>query len=87
MRISGRWVYLYRAVDRDGRTVGFLVRAKRNVAAAKAFFRKAIMHQGQPLETITLDGYPALHRAVREMKADGLLPEDIKVLSSKYRTI
>jgi hypothetical protein len=35
-------------------------------------------------ETITLDGYAASHRAVREMKADGLLPEDTKVRSSKY---
>jgi len=33
---------------------------------------------------ITLDGYAASHRAVREMKADGLLPEDTKVRSSKY---
>ncbi|MEM5389572.1 DDE-type integrase/transposase/recombinase, partial [Paraburkholderia phymatum] len=48
------------------------------------FFRKAIRLQGQPPKTITLDGYAASHRAVREMKADGLLPEDTKVRSSKY---
>jgi transposase-like protein len=54
------------------------------VAAAKAFFSKAIQHQGQPPETITLDGYAASHRAVREMKADGLLPADTKGRCSKY---
>jgi transposase-like protein len=69
---------------RAGRTVDFRLSAKRDVAAAKGFFRKAIKSQQRAPQTITLDGYPASHRAVRELKADGLLPPDTKRHSSKY---
>jgi transposase-like protein len=47
VKIKGRWIYLYRAVDKEGKTVDFLLRAKRDVAAAKAFFRRAFGSQGQ----------------------------------------
>ena len=83
VKIRGEWCYLYRAVDRVGSTVDFRLSAKRDVAAAKAFFAKAVKSQGVP-KTITLDGYAASHRAVREMKADGALPKGTKLRSSKY---
>jgi transposase-like protein len=75
---------LYRAVDSAGGTVDFRLSRKRDVCAAKAFFRKAIKSQGSTPRAVTLDGYAASHRAVREMKADGQLPADTKVRSSKY---
>jgi transposase-like protein len=84
VKIRGKWMYLYRAVDGEGRTVDFRLSSKRDVGAAKAFLRNAMKTQGSAPRTITLDGYAASHRAVREMKTDGQLPADTKVRSSKY---
>ena len=84
VKIRGKWVYLYRAVDRDGKTVDFRLSIRRDVTAAKAFFCKAIKVQGALPRTITLDGYAASHRAVRDMQAGGQLPTDTKLRSSKY---
>ncbi len=84
VKIRGEWCYLYRAVDRVGRTVDFRLSARRDVAAAKAFFRKAIKSQQGAPQAITLDGYGASHRAVRELKTDGSLPADTQLRSSKY---
>ena len=86
VKIRGKWCYLYCAVDRAGRTVDFRLSAHRDVAAAKAFFRKTIKGQGCAPKTITLDGCAASHRAARELKADGRLPADTKLRSSKYLT-
>ena len=61
--VKGRWTYLYRAVDSRGQTIDFLLSAKRDVAAAKRFFRKAF---GQPHTvnpcTITVDKNPPIRR-------------------------
>ena len=84
VKIRGRWAYLYRAVDASGKTVDFRLSPRRNVASAKAFFLKALRSQRQSPETITLDGYAASHRAVRELQQQGRLPNLTKLRSSKY---
>jgi putative transposase len=48
IKINGKWVYLYRAVDSCGNTIEFLLRKYRDAIAAKAFFRKAFMNNGIP---------------------------------------
>src|SRR5882672_464958 len=48
IRVKGRWTYLYRAVDRQGRTVDFLLSKRRDVAAAKRFFSKAMKNHATP---------------------------------------
>ena len=52
--------------------------------AAKHFFRKAMKRVGSP-RVITLDAYAASHRAVRELKSEGPLPQRVRVRSSKFK--
>ena len=84
LKVRGEWTYLYRAVDKAGQTVDFRLSRTRDVAAAKAFFKKAIRYDGRPPHTITLDGYAASRRAVREVREDGRCPGARKLRSSKY---
>ena len=81
--VHGQWTYLYRAVDKQGRTVDFLLSEHRDIAAAKRFFTRAVEQHGSP-ETITLAGYPATHAAVAELKQSGRLRPQTKLRTSKY---
>jgi len=83
IKLKGKWHYLYRAVDKQGRTVDFLLSKHRDKVAAIRFFRKAIGNHQAP-EKITLDGYEATHRAVAELKSEGVLPTQTEVRTSKY---
>ena len=81
VKISGQRKYLYRAVDRNGDTVDFLLRAKRDHAAARAFFERAMVLHGVP-EKITIDKSDANTAAIASIQADSGLP--IEVRQSKY---
>lgn len=48
IKVRGRWVYLYRAVDKTGQTIDFLLTEKRDMKAAKRFLTKAIGRNGTP---------------------------------------
>ena len=62
MRVRVEWKYLYRAVDKQGYTVLFLLSERRDIAAAKRFFTRAIERQRAP-EKITVDGWEAVPAA------------------------
>ena len=48
IKVKGKWTYLYRAVDKCGRTLDFMLSEHRDEAAATAFFAKAISNNGWP---------------------------------------
>src|SRR5450756_2915652 len=81
IKVSGKWKYLYRAVDRAGDTVDFLLTAKRDMAAARRFLERAInLHD--VAEKITIDKSGANTAAIESVKADACV--DILVRQNKY---
>jgi putative transposase len=64
IRVKSQWRYLYRAVDKTGQTIDFLLTEHRDKEAALRFLKKAIRHHGVP-ETITIDGSDANEAAIK----------------------
>ena len=81
VKINGQWKYLFRAVDRDSDTIDFLLRAKRDQVAARAFFERAIELHGVP-EKVTIDKSGANTAAITSIQADNGLPTEMR--QSKY---
>ena len=81
VKVGGQWKYLYRAVGKSGHTVDFLLRAKHDHAAARAFFERAIDLDGVS-EKITIDKSGANTAAILSIQADSGLP--IEVRQSKF---
>ena len=81
IKVKGDWKYLYRAVDKQGKTVDFLLTAKRDKAAALRFFDKAMQANGVP-EKVTMDKSGANKAAIDEINARGETP--IIVRQIKY---
>ena len=84
IRVKGQWEYLYRAVDKAGRTVDFLLTAKRDRKAASRFLRKAIDQCGMP-QKITIDKSGANTAAVESYNAEhdaGIELRQVKYLNN-----
>jgi putative transposase len=81
VKVNGQWKYLYRAVDKEGNTVAFPLRAHRDKAAAFRYFSKAIDQNGEPT-TITVDKSGANLAALEALNAERATP--IKVRQNKY---
>jgi transposase, IS6 family len=77
IRVKGKWVYLYRAVDSTGATIDFLLSARRDTVAAKRFLGKALGQQNHPApRVINTDKDAAYPPAIVQLKAEGVLEEN-----------
>jgi putative transposase len=83
IKLNGKWAYLYRAVDKVGNTVDFLLRAKRDAVAAKSFFRKAFKENGRP-DKVTVDKSGSNKAALDYFNTDVLEEEEIEIRQIKY---
>jgi transposase-like protein len=91
--VRGKWKFLYRAVDKHGKTVDFLPRPDRRIAAsphrriaaAQAFFRKALSRSlPRWPRKITLDGYRQSHLALRLLRREDPKWKYVEVRTSSY---
>lgn len=53
VKVKGQWTYLYRAIDKEAKTLDFMLSERRDDAAATAFFVKAIGNNGWPDKVVT----------------------------------
>ncbi|MBT2255917.1 IS6 family transposase [Priestia megaterium] len=85
IRVKGKWMSLYRAVDSKGHTIDFYLSASKDKQAAKLFFKKALAfsYVSKP-RVITVDKNSAYPIAIQELKEEKQMPQGIQLRQVKY---
>ena len=83
IKVKGQWKYLYRAVDKEGNTIDFLLRYRRNKVAAKAFFKKAFKESGRP-DLVNIDKSGSNKSALVYINNNLTEDQQIKIRQNKY---
>lgn len=86
IKVKGKWCYLYRAVDAEGRTIDFYLSPTRSAKAAQRFLGKALrgLKEWEQPYVINTDKAGAYTRAIRELKRSGKLPAETEHRQVKY---
>lgn len=85
IKVGEQWKYLYRALDKEGNTIEFMLSAKRDIPAAKRFFKKKMraIHRRLPF-TISVDKNAAYPEAFTSSQDEKVLPKDCRLRRVKY---
>ena len=81
IKVKGQWKYYYRAVDKQGNTLDFLLSATRDTRAALRFLRKALKENGKP-SLVNIDQSGANHAGLKQLNRDN--KTRIKIRQCKY---
>ena len=86
IKVKGKWRYLYRIVDKRGRTIDFMLSATRDGKAAKRCLGKALrqLKPWQHPRVINTDKAGCYEWAIPELKKEGLLAKDVQHRQVKY---
>jgi transposase, IS6 family len=86
VRVAGRWMYLFRAVDNRGDTVDFYLSETRDREAAKRFLRAALANpDNRPPRVFSVDGNRSYRAAIRELHECGEFTNKCRYRRSRYR--
>ena len=85
VRVGGKWKYLFRAIDKHGRLIDFMLSDRRNTKAARRFLAKALkVMRNWPPVSITTDKLGSYPKALRRLKRKGELKDTVRHRTSKY---
>jgi transposase, IS6 family len=85
VRIAGKWMYLFRAVDAHGQTVDFYLSDTRDREAAKLFLKKALTNaDNRPPHVFARDGLRSYPAAIRELQAGGDVARGCRQRARRY---
>ncbi len=87
VKVGTQWKYLYRALDKDGNTIEFMLSAKRDISSAKRFFRKMMRadHRRLPF-SISVDKHASYPDAFVSSQKEEIIPNDCALRCTKYLT-
>ena len=85
IKIKGKWRYLYRAIDKSGQTLDWMLSRYRNKKAAKRFFTKVLANlHVMPPRVINVDKNPTFPPALSELQDECAMPRTTKLRPIKY---
>ncbi len=87
IKVGQQWKYLYRALDKEGNTIEFMLSAKRDIAAVRRFFKKMMRadHRRLPF-SVSVDKHASYPDAFTASQEGKILPKDCNLRRTKYLT-